>query len=137
MLTSPQLSHLKHLLGYMACIYFTTSLMAQQEAPVAPSSMPCSRCRSWEENLSWHRCENACVNAQGIATLRDGREIRCSKSWDNNWWFFYCNRCKNVRPPLIGVLRGVKIERYNEQFGTYVTDSENSSNSCSEFDGTM
>ena len=109
----------------------------EQEAPVAPSSRPCSRCRSWEENPSWNRCKNACVNAQGIATLRDGREIRCSKSWDNNWWFFYCNRCKNVRPPLIGVLRGVKIERYNEQFGTYVTDSENSSNSCSEFDGTM
>ena len=136
MLTSPQLSHLKHLLGYMACIYFTTSLMAQQEAPVAPSSMPCSRCRSWEENPSWHRCENACVNAQGIATLHNRYEIRCSKSWDNKWWFFFCNRCKNARPPIIGVLRGARIELYMEQTG-YITDSENSSRSCSESDSTM
>ena len=76
------------------------------------------------------------MNAQGIATLRSGDEIRCSKSWDDKWWFFFCNRCKNARPPIIGVLRGARIELYMEKTG-YITDSENSSRSRSESDSAL
>ena len=122
MLTSPQLSHLKHLLGYMACFLFT----AQQVTPVATSSMPCSRCGSWEGYPSWHRCENTCVNEQGTATLHSGEEIRCSKSWDDKWWFFFCNRCKNATPRIRGVLRGARLYLRMEH-AHYITDSENDS----------
>ena len=105
-------------------------LTTQYETPIFPSNMPCSRCRSWDENPSWHRCENACVNAQGTATLHSGEEIRCSRSWDDKWWFFFCDRCKNARPHIIGVLRGVRIFLYMEHTD-YITDSENSSWCCS------
>ena len=76
------------------------------------------------------------MNAQGIATLRSGDEIRCSKSWDNKWWFIFCNKCKDARPPIIGVLRGARIELYVEQ-AVYTSDSENSSRSRSESDSTQ
>ena len=97
---------------------------------VTLSNMPCSRCRSWDENPSWHRCEDACVNAQGTATLHSGEEIRCSRSWDGTWWFFFCNQCKKVRPHIIGVLRGARIYLCTEHTD-YITDSENSSRYCS------
>ena len=68
------------------------------------------------------------MNAHGIATLLGGDEIRCSKSWDDCWWFFFCNVCKDARPPIIGVLRGARIELSMEQI-RYTTDSENLSRS--------
>ena len=66
-------------------------------------------------------------------------EIKCSRSWDDKWWFFFCNKCKNVRPHIIGVLRGVRIYLYMEHTD-YITDSENSSWYCSsesEIDSTQ
>ena len=70
------------------------------------------------------------MNAQGTATLHSGEEIKCSRSWDGTWWFFFCNKCKKVRPHIIGVLRGVRIYLYMEHTD-YITDSENSSWYCS------
>ena len=75
------------------------------------SSMPCSLCRSWDMNPSWHRCDDACVITQGTAKLHTGEEIRCSKTWDGTWWFFFCNQCKKNRPHIIGVLRRAMILR--------------------------
>ena len=93
-------------------------------------SMPCARCGSWEEFPSWHPCEDACANAQGTATLHTGEEIRCNKSWDGTWWFFFCNTCKQTRPHIRGVLRGARIYLRMEHTD-YITDSENSSYYCS------
>ena len=92
--------------------------------------MPCARCGSWEEFPSWHPCEDACANAQGTATLHTGEEIRCNKSWDGTWWFFFCNTCKQTRPHIRGVLRGARIYLRMEHTD-YITDSENSSYYCS------
>ena len=100
------------------------------------SSMPCSLCRSWDMNPSWHRCDAACVNTQGTAKLHSGEEIRCSRSWDGTWWFFFCNQCKKIRPHIIGVLRKVRIwhSPYLGQID-YTTDSENASYSYSSSEG--
>ena len=64
------------------------------------------------------------MNAQGTATLHSGEEIRCSRSWDDKWWFFFCDRCKNARPHIIGVLRGSRIYLLMKHTD-YITDSEN------------
>ena len=100
------------------------------------SSMPCSLCSSWDENPSWHRCDAACVNTQGTAKLHSGEEIRCSRSWDGTWWFFFCNQCKKNRPHIIGVFRKVRIwhSPYLGQID-YTTDSENASYSYSSSEG--
>ena len=66
------------------------------------SSMPCSFCNTWDNNPSWHRCEAACVNAQGTAKLHSGDEVRCSRSWDGTWWFFFCNQCKKKQTAYHG-----------------------------------
>ena len=96
------------------------------------SSMPCSLCRSWEMNPSWHRCDEACVITQGTAKLHTGEEIRCSKARDGTWWFFFCNQCKKNRPHIIGVLRRARILRCPYSGRTdYTTDSENASYSYS------
>ena len=99
------------------------------------SSMPCSFCNTWDNNPSWHRCEAACVNAQGTAKLHSGDEVRCSRSWDGTWWFFFCNQCKKNRPHIMGVLRKARIwhSPYLEQ-SDYTTDSENASYSYSSSD---
>ena len=78
------------------------------------------------------------MNAHGIATLLPTDEIRCSKSWDGRWWFFFCNVCKDARPPIIGVLRGARIELSMQQT-CYTTDSENLSRggSTSESDSSF
>ena len=96
------------------------------------SSMPCSRCGSWETNPSWHRCDAAGVNPQGIAELHTG-EIRCSRSLDGTYWFFFCNQCKMSRPHIIGVLRNARIWHcpFSNQTD-YTTDSEGYSYHSSE-----
>ena len=66
------------------------------------------------------------MNEQGNATLHSGEEIRCSKSWDDKLWFFFCNRCKDARPHIIGVFRGSRIYLLMEHTD-YITDSENNS----------
>ena len=93
--------------------------------PIIPSSMPCSLCGSWDANPSWHRCETACVNPQGIAKLHTGIEISCSRSWDDTCWFFFCDRCKKARPHILGVLRNVRIW-HSPYIGQtdYTTDTE-------------
>ena len=100
------------------------------------SSMPCSLCNAWDENPSWHRCDAACVDTQGTARLHSGEEIRCSRSQDGTWWFFFCNQCKKARPRIIGVLRKVRIwhSPYLGQID-YTTDSENASYSYSSSEG--
>ena len=60
--------------------------------------MPCARCEAWEELPSWHLCETAAVNSQGTARLQAGEEIQCSKSWNDTWWFFFCNKCRQNKP---------------------------------------
>ena len=89
------------------------------------SSMPCSLCGSWDANPSWHRCDTMCVSPEGVAKLRPDIEIRCSRSRDDTYWFFFCDRCKNSRPHIRGVLRNVRIWRspYCRQNG-YITESE-------------
>ena len=79
---------------------------------------------------SWHPCENVCANAQGIAKQHTGEEIRCNKSWDGTWWFFFCNTCKRTRPQIRGVLRGARIY-LRIKHTDYITDSENASYYCS------
>ncbi len=70
--------------------------------------------------------------------MNSGAEIRCSKSWDDKLWFFFCKKCKNARPHIIGVLRSARIYLYKEQHTNYITDSENESyNSDSETDSTQ
>ena len=95
-----------------------------------PSNMPCSRCGSWETNPSWHRCDKA--NSQGVVKLHTG-DIRCSRSWDGTYWFFFCNHCKASRPHIIGVLRNARIWHcpYSGQTD-YITDSEGPSYDSSE-----
>ena len=68
------------------------------------------------------------MNDHGIVTLVGGDKIRCSKSWDDSWWFFFCNVCKNGRPHIIGVLRGARIE-LSMGWSCYTSDSENSTRS--------
>ena len=87
--------------------------------------MPCSSCGTWVSQPSWHRCEKRCVNYEGIAKLQDGTEVKCSRSWDDTYWFFFCDRCKTGRPYIRGVLRGVKIwhSPYIDKTD-YITDSE-------------
>ena len=87
--------------------------------------MPCSLCGSWDANPSWHRCDATCVNPEGDAKLRSDTEIHCSRSRDNTYWFFFCDRCKNKRPCIRDVLRHVKIWRspYDRQNG-HITESE-------------
>ena len=65
-----------------------------------------------------------------------GAEIRCSKSWDDTWWFFFCKTCKNARPHIIDVLRGARIHLGEHQHTDYITDSENRSykSECSDTD---
>ena len=89
--------------------------------------MPCAHCGSWEASPSWHLCEKVCANAQGVAKLHTGEEIRCNKSWDGTWWFFFCNTCKLTRPQIRGVLRGARICLRRRQYTDYITDSENAS----------
>ena len=50
-----------------------------------------------------------CFNHEGIVKFHEGTEIKCSRSWDGTYWFFFCDRCKKGRPHIRGVLRGVKI----------------------------
>ena len=108
-------------------------LSRSKTGPIILSSMPCSLCGSWETNPSWHRCDTACLNPQGVAKLHTGNEIRCSRSWDGTCWFFFCNRCKTSRPHIIGVLRNVRIW-HNPYSGKadYTTDSEEYSYYSSE-----
>ena len=92
--------------------------------------MPCSRCGSWETNPSWHRCDKA--NSQGVVKLHTGK-IRCSRSWDGTYWFFFCNHCKASRPHIIGVLRNARIWHCPSSRQTdYITDSEGYSYHSSE-----
>ena len=70
--------------------------------------------------------------------MHSGEEIRCSKSWDDKWWFFFCNKCKNIRPRIIGILRSARIYLYMGRHTNYITDSENESYySDSETDSTQ
>ena len=87
--------------------------------------MPCSFCGTWASKPSWHRCDEMCVNSEGVARLHTGNEIRCSKSWDGTYWFFFCDRCKKSRPHIRGVLRNVRIW-HCPYIGMidYTTDSE-------------
>ena len=71
--------------------------------------MPCSYCGAWVSQPSWHRCEERCVDHEGTVTFHEGTEIKRSRSWDDTYWFFFCDRCKKGRPHIRGVLRGVKI----------------------------
>ena len=43
--------------------------------------------------------------------FQEGVEIKCSRSWDGTYWFFFCDQCKKTkcRPHIRGVLRGAKI----------------------------
>ena len=83
------------------------SSFPRQDVPPLQSSfsMPCARCGSWEEFPSWHLCETACANERGVAKLHTGEEIQCNKSWNDTWWFFFCNKCKHTRFHIRGVLR--------------------------------
>ena len=86
--------------------------------------MPCSSCGTWVSQPSWHRCEKKCVNYEGMM-LHTGNEIKCSKSWDDTYWFFFCDRCKTCRPRIRGVLRGARIWHSSYIGKTdYITDSE-------------
>ena len=87
--------------------------------------MPCSFCGTWASKPSWHRCDETCVNSEGVARLHTGNEIRCSRSWDGTYWFFFCDRCKKSRPHIRGVLRNVRIW-HCPYIGMidYTTDSE-------------
>ena len=68
--------------------------------------------------------------------MNSGAEIRCSESLDDKWWFFFCKKCKNARPHIIGVLRSARIYLSQEQHTNYITDSENESynSECSATD---
>ena len=87
--------------------------------------MPCSFCGTWVPEPSWHRCEERCVNAKGVARLHYGDEINCSRSWDDTYWFFFCDQCKTSKPHIRGVLRSVRIW-HSPYIGRidYTTDSE-------------
>ena len=87
--------------------------------------MPCSCCRAWIPHPSWHRCEARCVDHEGKVFFYEGVEIKCSRSWDDTYWFFFCDRCKTGRPHIRGVLRGVRIW-HSPYIGKtdYITDSE-------------
>ena len=88
-------------------------------------SMPCSSCGTWASQPSWHRCEKKCVNYEGVVKLHTGNEIKCSRSWDDTYWFFFCDRCKTGRPRIRGVLRGARIWHSSRIDNTdYITDSE-------------
>ena len=43
--------------------------------------------------------------------FQEGIEIKCSRSWDGTYWFFFCDQCKKTkcRPHIRGVLRGARI----------------------------
>ena len=96
-------------------------------------SMPCSFCGAWVPEPSWHRCEERCVNAEGIARLHYGDDIHCSRSWDGTYWFFFCDQCKTSKPHIWGVLRNARIwhSPYNGWID-YTTESEYSYFSSAE-----
>ena len=92
--------------------------------------MPCSCCRAWIPHPSWHRCEARCVDHEGKVFFYEGVEIKCSRSWDDTYWFFFCDRCKRSRPRIIGALRGLRI--YHSSFMDRLemtSDSEQGSSS--------
>ena len=95
--------------------------------------MPCSFCGTWASKPSWHRCDETCVNSEGVARLHTGNEIRCSRSWDDTHWFFFCDRCKTSKPRIRGVLSNVRIW-HSPCSGLidYTTDSEAYSNYSTE-----
>ena len=95
--------------------------------------MPCSSCRCYIKEPSWHPCDRRCVqwsDADGtwVAVLRSNFIVRCCKSHiDNSFWFFYCPECK--RDPAISCLRGSKIVQKRERvlrcITDYISDSSN------------
>ena len=100
---------------------------------VVPLSMPCSYCGTWVLEPSWHRCEERCVNAMGVARLHYGTDIYCSQSWDGTYWFFFCDQCKTSKPHILGTLRNVRIWHSPLSGWTdYITESEYSYFSSSE-----
>jgi hypothetical protein len=101
--------------------------------------MPCAECEavidSWE-SISWHPCESYCVNPETwVVTLPDSQQdVRCSRSWDGSYWFFYCSECKDAARPA-HVLRGAYIcmrQVYGVPRICYETDSDNESDFYSD-----
>ena len=109
------------------CTLLTSQLnpLLEFSTPLFLSCMPCSSCGTWVSKPSWHRCEKRCVNSERVAKLQDGNEIKCSRSWDDTYWFFFCDRCKKCRPYIRGVLSGARIW-HSPYLGKtdYTTDSE-------------
>ena len=85
---------------------------------------------------SWHGCDKECVNEKGAARLHNGDDIKCSRSWDDTYWFFFCDQCKTSKPHTWGVYRDVRIW-HSEGRIDYTTESEYSYFSSDEESCTM